>query len=135
MRTARLERMGPRHVAGRRLGALEAELLDLLWAADEPLGARELAAALSGKARAYTTVVTVLTRLVEKGLVARVGDGRRFRYYPAGEPDALTAKAISELLDAAQDRHAVLAHLISDAADPQLRAELAALLEQAGDTS
>jgi predicted transcriptional regulator len=120
--------MGPRQFAGRRLGSLEAELLDALWKAGRPLETRELVAILPGKPRAYTTVVTVLTRLVGKGLVERSGDGRRFRYQPSGDPDQLTAKAIAELLAAADDRRAVLAHLVSSPADPELLAELAALL-------
>lgn len=125
--------MRPRRLAGRRLGGLEAELLDALWKSVEPLGVRELVAILPGKPRAYTTVVTVLTRLVEKGLVERIGDGRRFRYRPAGDPDQLIAQAIAELLAGAEDRRAVLAHLVSRPADPGLLADLAALLEEGRD--
>src|SRR5215472_6547687 len=72
-----------------------------LWAASEPLGVRELADQLPGRPRAYTTLVTVLTRLVGKGLVERAGDGRRYTYRPAGDPDQLTARAIERLLEAA----------------------------------
>jgi len=121
--------MKRRDVAGTRLGGLEAELMDLLWAADEPLGVRELADLLHGPPRAYTTLVTVLTRLVGKGLVERAGDGRRFTYRPAGDPDQLTARAIERLLAAAADRRAVLAHLVNGTQDPGLLAELAALIE------
>jgi predicted transcriptional regulator len=75
-------------------------------------------------------VVTVLTRLVGKGLVERSGDGRRYRYRPAGDPDQLTAQAIERLLAAAGDRRAVLAHLVSGAQDPGLLADLAAILRE-----
>jgi predicted transcriptional regulator len=78
--------MERRNIAGTRLGALEAEVLDQLWAAGEPLGARELAARLPGPRRAYNTIVTVLTHLIDKGLVQRAGDGRRYLYFPAGDP-------------------------------------------------
>jgi predicted transcriptional regulator len=122
--------MERRNVAGTRLGALEAEVLDQLWAAGEPLGARELAARLPGPPRAYTTIVTVLTHLVAKGLVQRAGDGRRFLYQPAGDPAQLTARAIERLLDAAADRRAVLVHLIEGAQDPGLLDELTALLRE-----
>src|SRR5215471_9751156 len=90
--------MERRDIAGTRLGGLEAELMNLLWAAGEPLGVRELAARLPGPPRSYTTVVTVLTRLVGKGLVERAGDGRRYAYRPAGDRDQLTARAIEGLL-------------------------------------
>lgn len=119
-----------RRVGGRRLGGLEAELLEALWASAEPLGARELTSLLAGPPRAYTTVVTVLTRLVDKGLVERFGDGRRYLYQAAGDPDQLTARAIEDLLTEAHDRHAVLAHLVAGSHDPELLAELAQLLEE-----
>src|SRR5215472_2814718 len=122
--------MERRNIAGTRLGALEAEVLDQLWAAGEPLGARELAARLPGPRRAYTTIVTVLTHLIDKGLVQRAGDGRRFLYRPAGDPAQLTARAIENLLAAAADRRAVLAHLIEGTQDPGLLDELAALLRE-----
>jgi predicted transcriptional regulator len=115
-------------IAGTSVGGLEAELLEQLWAADQPLGARELAGRLPGPARSYNTVVTVLTRLVGKGLVERAGDGRRYRYWPAGDPDQLTAQAIERLLDAAGDRRTVLAHLVSGSRDPGLLADLSAIL-------
>jgi predicted transcriptional regulator len=120
--------MRRREVAGMRLGGLEAELMNLLWAAGQPLGVRELAARLPEPPRAHSTIVTVLTHLVAKGLVERAGDGRRYTYQPAGDPDQLTARAIERLLAAAADRRAVLAHLVNGAQDPGLLAELAALL-------
>jgi len=124
--------MRRRKIAGTNVGYLEAELLERLWAAAEPVGARELAEQLSGPPRSYNTVVTVLTRMIGKGLVERVGDGRSYRYRPAGDPDELTAQAITRLLDAAGDRRAVLAHLVSDAPDPDLLADLTAILRENG---
>jgi predicted transcriptional regulator len=120
-------------IAGTSVGGLEAELLERLWAAPEPLGARELAGMLPGPPRSYNTVVTVLTRLVGKGLVERTGDGRRYRYRPAGDPDQLTAQAIERLLAAAGDRRAVLAHLVSASQDPGLLTDLAAILRDSGE--
>jgi predicted transcriptional regulator len=122
--------MKRRDIAGTRLGGLEAELMELLWAAGEPLGVRELAGLLPEPRRASTTIVTVLTHLMDKGLVERAGDGRRYTYRPAGDPDQLTARAIERLLAAAGDRRAVLAHLVNGAQDPGLLAELAALIQQ-----
>jgi predicted transcriptional regulator len=120
--------MKRRDIAGTRLGGLEAEVMDVLWAAGEPLGVRELSGRLPGPPRAATTIVTVLTHLVAKGLVERSGDGRRYTYRPTGDPAQLTARAIGRLLAAAADRRAVLAHLVAGAQDPGLLAELAALL-------
>lgn len=124
------EAMERHNIAGIRLGSLETELLQQLWAAGAPLGARELADRLPGPRRSYTTVVTVLTRLVGKGLVERTGDGRRFTYQPVGDPDQLTARAIEQLLAAASDRRAVLAHLVSGTQDTELLADLAKILRE-----
>lgn len=115
-------------IAGRRLGELEAEVLRRLWAAEKPLTAHDVAARLPGPARAHTTVLTVLSRLTGKGLVERVDTGARNLYRAAGDHDQLTARAIDQLLAAATDRRAVLAHLVNELADPLLVAELDAIL-------
>lgn len=118
-------------IAGRRLGELEAEVLRQLWEAGTTLTAQEVAARLPGPSRAPTTVLTVLSRLTTKGLVERSSDGQRNLYRAAGDHDQLTAQAIDRLLLAATDRRAVLAHLLSEHADPALLEELAAILPPA----
>jgi predicted transcriptional regulator len=124
--------MARRVIAGRRVGDLEAEVLQRLWEAPGPVTGKELLELIGRPSLAYTTLMTVLGRLAGKGLAVRVADGRVMRYRAAGDLDELTAKAIGELLAAAADRRAVLAHLVEDAADPDLAAELAAVLRRAG---
>jgi len=114
-----------RLVAGRRVGAVEAEVLECLWRAGRPLSVREVIAELSGKRRAYTTVMTMLTRLVEKDLVRRLPAGRSFLYEPSGTEDELAAGALRDLLDATQDRRAVLARFVDQISDdPELLRQL-----------
>src|SRR5262249_6578881 len=120
--------MKRRDIAGTRLGGLEAELMDLLWAAGEPLGVRELAGLLPGPPRASTTIVTVLTHLMAKGLVERAGDGRRYTYRPAYDPGQLTSRAFERWLASVTDGLCVQAHQMNGTQDPGLLAELAALL-------
>jgi predicted transcriptional regulator len=122
--------MARRVIAGRRVGDLEAEILQRLWEVPGPVTGKELLERIGRPSLAYTTLMTVLGRLVGKGLAERVADGRVVRYRAAGDLDELTAKAIGELLDAARDRRAVLAHLVEDAGDPGLAAELAAVLRR-----
>jgi predicted transcriptional regulator len=119
-----------RLVAGRRVGGLEIQILNQLWAADGWLTGRELWERLGDESRAYTTVMTVLGRLVEKELVERVEEGRGHLYRAAGDPDELTAQAISSLLSATQDPRMALAHFVENLDDPELVAELAAVLER-----
>ena len=63
-------------------GELEADVLAALWRANEPLTPGEVREHL-GSTLAYTTVMTILTRLYEKGSVTRRRVGRAFVYTPA----------------------------------------------------
>ncbi len=110
-----------RIVAGHRIGALEAEVLGHLWDATAPLSVRDIMSKLKGRRRAYTTVMTVLTRLHEKGLVERVLSGRAYLYRASGTPAEIEARRIQDLLAASEDPKAVLAHFVEDLAkDPEL---------------
>lgn len=125
--------MARRQVAGRRLGALEAEVMELAWRRGDWFGVNEALAALQGERRAYTTVMTIVTRLCDKGLLQRRRQGRGFVYRPALSKEALAARALREVLAAADDPQAVLAHFVKDLeAAPELLARLRAL---AGDPS
>jgi predicted transcriptional regulator len=71
----------------------------------EPTG-RDVAAALP--AHAYTTVATVLDRLVNKGLLRRRRDGRSIRFAPIGVRGAHTAVLMRQALAADGDPDAAL---------------------------
>jgi predicted transcriptional regulator len=117
-----------RQVAGRRLGELEAEVMDLAWSRDDWIGVNDLLAALKGRQRAYTTVMTIVTRLCDKGLLERRRDGRGFVYRPALSREQVAAQALREVLADADDPQAVLAHFVKDLeASPELLARLQAL--------
>jgi predicted transcriptional regulator len=124
--------MGRRVVAGRRIGDLESAILDVLWSASGWLSGREILERLGGESKAYTTVLTVLGRLVEKSLVERAEAGRAFVYRAAGDPDELTAQAIRELLAASAHPRAALAHFVAGLDDPDLIAELSSALRRSG---
>jgi predicted transcriptional regulator len=117
-----------RQVAGRRLGELEAEVMELAWERGDWLGVNDLLAALEGRQRAYTTVMTIVTRLCDKGLLERRRDGRGFVYRPALSKEQVAARALREVLADADDPQAVLAHFVKDLeASPELLARLRAL--------
>jgi predicted transcriptional regulator len=48
---------------------------------------------------AYTTIMTVLDRLVRKGMIARRKVGRAFVYSPRASRDSMRRAAVRELLD------------------------------------
>ena len=123
--------MPRRVVAGRKVGDLESEILDVLWSAGTWLTGREVWERLGDESRAYTTVMTVLGRLVEKSLVERVEEGKGHVYRAAGDPDELTAQAIRSLLSATAHPRVALAHFVEDLDDPELVAELATAMKRA----
>ena len=123
--------MARRLVAGRRVGDLESEILDVLWSARAWLSGREVLERLGDESRAYTTVMTVLGRLVDKSLVERVEEGKGHLYRAAGDPDELTAQAIRSLLSATAHPRVALAHFVEDLDDPELVAELASAMKRA----
>jgi predicted transcriptional regulator len=97
----------------RQAGALESEILRALVASREPLTPGEvrdlLAAGLS-----YSTVVTVLTRMYEKGLLARYRDGRAYRYAPLTDEASVVARKMGTLLDTGADRSTVLRRFVDE---------------------
>ena len=108
--------------AGRRAaGELEAAVLAVLRAAGSPLSPAEVRDRLGG-GLAYTTVVTILSRLHGKGVLERRKAGRFFRYAPADDQAGLAARRLARMLDAEPDRGAVLARFVSglSAADEEL---------------
>ena len=121
-----------RQVAGRRLGELEAEVMELAWGHGGWIGVNEILTALRGQQRAYTTVMTIVTRLCEKGLLERRREGRGFVYRPALSKEQLAARTLRDVLAGADDPRAVLAHFVRDLeASPELLARLRALAEGA----
>jgi predicted transcriptional regulator len=89
-------------------GGLEAEVLASLWAAGRPLTPGEVQRDL-GRDLAYTTVMTALSRLHDKGAVERRREGRAYAYTPVLDQAGIAAERMREMLNAGEDRAAVLA--------------------------
>ncbi len=92
-------------------GALERDVLRVLWDADRPLLPGEINDQLAA-GYAYTSIATILTRLQAKGLVSRTRAGRGFAYQATVDEPDLAARRISELLDSTSDRSLVLGRFI-----------------------
>lgn len=93
-----------------RLGGLEHAAMEVLWSASEPVTARDVAAALADRELAYTTWLTVLTRLERKGLVRRERSGRAHTYAPVASREDHIAVLMQQALGQAGDREAALQH-------------------------
>lgn len=98
--------------ARRPAGELEAAVMAVLQAAGSPLSPAEVRGRLGGDL-AYTTVVTILSRLHAKGVLDRRKAGRAFRYVPVADEPGLAARRLARMLDAEPDREAVLARFVS----------------------
>ena len=98
-------------MARRPDGALEHDVLEVLWLADGPLLPADVRERL-GERLAYTSVATVLSRLFAKGLIERRPVGRAFVYWPVIDESQLAAQRIDDLLDGASDRSKVLARFV-----------------------
>jgi predicted transcriptional regulator len=85
----------------RYLGELQAQVMGIFWHSKSAT-VREALEATNGSRRkklAYTTVLTLITRLWQRGLLEREPEGRGFRYRAAKSREALLGELSEELLD------------------------------------
>ncbi len=98
-------------------GELSGLVLEVLRQAGRPLTAAEvqqrLAEAGTGSL-AYTTVVTILSRLYEQATADRFKTGRAFAYQAVTDPAKLAARRMRRLMEAEDDRTAVLTQFVGD---------------------
>lgn len=109
----------------RAFGELEGEVLAALWAAAQPLVPAEVQSAVGGDL-AYTTVMTILVRLHDKGVIEREKVGRAYAYRPVVTENDVVADQVRRLLDRGHSRTAVLQGLVEGLApgDEKLLREL-----------
>jgi len=112
-------------------GPLESDVMDAVWRAARPVAVREVVDDLNGSRSeplAYTTVMTVMSRLAEKEVLSRRKVGRGY-VYEANAPDA-AGIAVKDVLRAYGD--VAVAHFVDEArADPSLLRRLQRLLSDA----
>jgi predicted transcriptional regulator len=111
-------------------GPLESEVMGVVWRAGRPVAVREVVDDLNesrSEPLAYTTVMTVMSRLAEKDALSRRKVGRGY-VYEANAPDA-AGIAVKDVLRAYGD--VAVAHFVDEArADPSLRGRLQRLLDE-----
>lgn len=101
-------------------GSLEHEVLSVLWAEDGPLTAAEVLDRLETPL-AYTSIATVLSRLFDKGLVARTLEGRAFAYRATKSESDLIADRMRVAVSASSDSREVLARFLGKLSRRDLR--------------
>jgi predicted transcriptional regulator len=75
--------------------------MEIAWASTGDVSVRDLCNELPGYA--YTTVATVLDRLVHKGVLRRRMDGRAIRFSAVGSKGAHTAVLMRKVLEEDND--------------------------------
>lgn len=108
----------------RQQGELEALVLDVLWAADQPLTSNEVLDAIASEGDlALTTVLTVLSRLSEKELVERIpADGRGFLFCATSTREQHAAKQLLLILENATNPALTLSHFAAGLSKKSLNA-------------
>ena len=88
-----------RDPVARYLGDLQGAVMEIFWRR-ESATVREVADELNKRrSLAYTTVLTLVSRLWSRGLLAREPEGRGFRYRAAKSRDEFLAELSDELID------------------------------------
>jgi predicted transcriptional regulator len=93
--------------ARRASGELEGDVLAVLWSADDAMTPGQVHEAL-GSDLAYTTVATILGRLLDKGLVERRKVGRAHAYVAVTDEADVASAGFRSVLTRSHDRQALL---------------------------
>ena len=114
-----------------RFGDLEAAIMDVVWAAGEPVRVREVSDQLNrDRALAFNTVQTVMENLYHKGWLSRGKNGRAYWYEPVRSRDDYVSQLLNEALSVAPDPAATLVRLVGQM-EPAEIASLRAALDAA----
>lgn len=111
-----------------RLGALEAQVMDLLWNG-APFTVRDIIDHLPSNP-AYTTIATVLNNLRKKGLVCTDKDGHATLYGACVSREEHAARIMDHALNESGDRAASILRFIDGMPEEDLRMLRQHLLEE-----
>ncbi len=123
----RMPRGATEHRERRAIGELEHQLLTAVWKSERGLTPAEALEAL-GSSTAYTTVLTVLTRLWQKDLLRRVREGKAHRYEAAVSEADWVAGRMRAALDVASNHELAMSRFVGSLSIAEAEA-LRALLE------
>ncbi len=90
------------------LGDLEQEILSIIWASKEPMNVRSVLEQLKEKS-AYTTVMTVMTRMEKKGILKRIPDGNSYVYTYTECKEEFAGKHLGGIFNSLVDTYGELA--------------------------
>ncbi|WP_405816501.1 BlaI/MecI/CopY family transcriptional regulator [Streptomyces sp. NBC_01390] len=107
----------------RRLGELEAEIMDRFWTWNRPATVREIVDDINRiRPVAYTTVMTVTNILYGKGWLLRGKHGRAWLYSPVRSREAYAAALMEDGLGQSKDRPTALVHFVENMSEEEVAA-------------
>lgn len=84
---------------GKLLGELETEIMEIIWFNKKPISVKEVTQSLQKKRKiAYTTVMTVMGRLTDKGLLKRMESGKAYLYQATYSKDKFLTKISRQII-------------------------------------
>jgi predicted transcriptional regulator len=108
----------------RHQGELEQLILDALWDSGNPVSSQQLLERISPDGElALTTILTVLSRLSDKGLVVReAGSGRSLLFSAAQSREQHTADLMLKIVSGAGNPALAFSHFASGLSESDLEA-------------
>jgi predicted transcriptional regulator len=98
----------------RGFGDLEKVIMHMVWDHDGPVTVRELFDELrQERVIAYTTVMSTMDNLHRKGWLARVKEGKAYRYTPTASREEYSAGLMRDALADGGDTELVLSHFVA----------------------
>lgn len=87
---------------GQILGELEKEIMEFLWETNSSVTVRGVVDKIRKKRKvAYTTIMTIMNRLVDKGILIRKMKGSSYLYQPKVSRDQFVARAAHRIFTTA----------------------------------
>jgi len=127
--------MNKKRVSGRVLGELESEIMEIIWRQKDVMSVKDTTEIL-GKRRkiAYTTVMTIMARLTDKGVLVRRLKGLSYLYKPRVTKEQFIAKAVHGIFSSAVSTlgKEVLTHFVKEIQkiNPKKRQQLLKMLSE-----
>lgn len=84
---------------GKVLGELESDVMEIIWQSKGPISVRTVTQSLQKKRRiAYTTVMTIMGRLMDKGFLKRKESGKAYTYQPIYSKDRFLTRVSRQII-------------------------------------
>lgn len=127
--------MNTEQKVGKVLGELESDVMEIIWRYKEPVFVRTVTQSLQKKRRiAYTTVMTIMGRLVDKNLLKCEKTGRAYTYKSIYSKDKFLTRVSRQIIKnfITSFGDAAIAHFAEevDKLTPEKRNELKEILKK-----